>query len=470
MSNLLEGVKLPSTRDVQRYTWFAAAAAYLVVMVVSAGFLSWDIWAALVIGPILFMASLPLLRFGLRKETDPRIFKLVAVALVAKLLGGVARYVLTYELYDRADADEYHRVGTLLARGFWDGTWAQVMDAEVPKLTGTPFIRLVTGVLYIGTGPTKLGGFLIFSWLSFLGLFLFYKALTLGFPEANRFRYAILLFFLPSLVYWPSSLGKEAWVCMALGLTTYGVAMILTHRPLGYPTAGLGLLASAMPRPHITALCAASLVVAYVLRRRAWSESRMGPVGKVFGIVVLLGVGAFVAVSAASFFKLNETQEAAPSVSSVLDYANLQSEQGGSEFEAARVKSPAEFPGAALAVLFRPYPWEANSAQALVTSAEGTVLLVLFATSVGRLLKVPSLMLRVPYVAYCVSYTAMFIIAFSSIGNFGIITRQRTQVMPFLLVLLAIPTEARRAQNRPPTLEERAHDLATAPRSAGLRS
>jgi hypothetical protein len=33
----------------------------------------------------------------------------------------------------------------------------------------------------------------------------------------------------------------------------------------------------------------------------------------------------------------------------------------------------------------------------------------------------------------------MFVIAFSSIGNFGILTRQRTQVFPFVLVLLAVP-------------------------------
>jgi hypothetical protein len=33
----------------------------------------------------------------------------------------------------------------------------------------------------------------------------------------------------------------------------------------------------------------------------------------------------------------------------------------------------------------------------------------------------------------------MFVIAFSSIGNFGIMTRQRTQVFPFVLVLLCLP-------------------------------
>ncbi len=468
MSTVARHMKLPSTRDVQRYSWFAAAAAYIVVMTISASFLSWDIWAALVIAPILVAVSLPLLRFGLRKETDSRIAKLVVVALLAKIFGAVARYALTFELYGRADADAYHDSGAALARAFWDGNLNQVMEIHAPKLSGTPFINIVTGFFYVGTGPTKLGGFLIFSWLSFLGLFLFYKAIVIGFPEANRFRYAVLVFFLPSLVYWPSSLGKEAWICFALGVTTYGVALILRHQPLGYPVAGLGLLGTAMPRPHITALCAVSLLVAYMLRRKAWRESKLGPVGKVVGIVVLVGVGAFVATSAASFFKLDEVHQG--SVTEVLDYAGKQSGQGGSEFEAARVKSPAEFPGAALAVLFRPYPWEVSSAQGLLSSIEGMLLLVLFGATASRLLRLPALMFRVPYVAYCVSYTAMFIIAFSSIGNFGIMTRQRTQVMPFLLVLLAIPLEPRREPEPTPTLEQRARHLARAPRAAGPRS
>ena len=39
------------------------------------------------------------------------------------------------------------------------------------------------------------------------------------------------------------------------------------------------------------------------------------------------------------------------------------------------------------------------------------------------------------------------VFAFSSVGNFGIITRQRTQVFPFVLVLLALPLPVRRSES-----------------------
>jgi hypothetical protein len=94
------------------------------------------------------------------------------------------------------------------------------------------------------------------------------------------------------------------------------------------------------------------------------------------------------------------------------------------------------------------------------------MLLILGAASFTRLLRLPKLIFQVPYVAYVVTYTIMFVIAFSSIGNFGILTRQRTQVLPLVVVLLALPAEAARSKvpAPTPTLEERTRALA---RSSG---
>lgn len=45
---------------------------------------------------------------------------------------------------------------------------------------------------------------------------------------------------------------------------------------------------------------------------------------------------------------------------------------------------------------------------------------------------------RAPYLAFVATYRLLFIIAFSNFGNFGILARQRAQLLPFVLVLLAI--------------------------------
>ena len=468
MTGFRRRVRVPTSSEVSRYSWFVAAIAYVFVMTASASSMTWDTWTPLVLAPVLFAIPIPLLKRGLRKDPDPRIGQLVVIAFVAKMLGAVARYALTYGLYERADATSYHESGARLAAAFWDGSYARVAEVEVPELTGTPFINQVTGLLYIVTRPTLLGGFIVFAWLSFLGLFFFYKAVVVGFPAANHRRYAYLVFFLPSMLYWPSSIGKEAWICFGLGLASYGIALITRHHPLGYPLAGLGLLATAGPRPHITVLCVVSLMLAFVLRRRSWRDSTLGPVGKVVGIVVLMAVGVAVVSKAASFFEVDSVS--GDSVTEVLDYAGKQSGQGGSEFEAVRPKSPSEFPSAVLAVLFRPWPWEASSSQALIASAEGTVLLVLGAASVKQLMRLPKYLFQVPYVAYALTYTVMFVIAFSSIGNFGILTRQRTQVLPLVLVLLVLPRDTKTLDEEAPTIEELARLLARSPGRPGPRS
>jgi hypothetical protein len=48
-------------------------------------------------------------------------------------------------------------------------------------------------------------------------------------------------------------------------------------------------------------------------------------------------------------------------------------------------------------------------------------------------------MRRQPYVALAGTFTLLFVIAFSSLPNFGLLARQRVQLYPFFLVLLSIP-------------------------------
>ena len=54
----------------------------------------------------------------------------------------------------------------------------------------------------------------------------------------------------------------------------------------------------------------------------------------------------------------------------------------------------------------------------------------------------PLELLRRPYVAFALVYTFAFIYAFSSLGNFGILARQRSQLLPVLFVVLCIPKRA----------------------------
>ena len=89
--------------------------------------------------------------------------------------------------------------------------------------------------------------------------------------------------------------------------------------------------------------------------------------------------------------------------------------------------------------MFRPFPWQANNAQALIAAAESGFILVIFVTSWRRIAGALRAVVRTPYVVLCCTYTVLFVYGFSAFSNAGILVRQRVQVLPFVLVLVCWP-------------------------------
>jgi hypothetical protein len=434
-----------------------AVAVYLVVVGWAMGNASFDIWGALVVGPVLIAFSLPVLWRLLRNEDDPRVVRLIFAALFLKLFGSIIRYAVAFEVYGGLrDAGGYHDWGRTLAPMFRGGDFTADLGRGV---IGTGFIEIVTGVVYCFTGATQLGGFLVFSWLGFWGLFLFYRAFRIGFPDGDHFRYALLLFLLPSMLFWPSSTGKEAWMTLALGITAYGCARLLTQRRGGFSCFALGILATTMARPHMSLIVFLAIAGAYLLRRSS-NPSVLSPAAKGFGIVTLLVVGLVVVGQTETFLGVDRLDTG--SVSKERDETTEKTDEAESTFEAKKVESPIGMIGATLAVLYRPWPTEAHTAQALFASLEGMVLLVLTCLSVRRLAAIPREMFRTAYVALALTYTLLFVYAFASVGNFGNIARQRVQLFPMALVLICVPVRAWQKDTKDPdTSSDRRPVMAT---------
>ena len=84
----------------------------------------------------------------------------------------------------------------------------------------------------------------------------------------------------------------------------------------------------------------------------------------------------------------------------------------------------------------------------LIAAAETTFILLLGVASWKRLRNVPSVAFRRPYVTFCIIYSGIFAFAWSSFTNLGALARQRVQVWPFLLLLLAVPAVSTRTSRR----------------------
>ena len=432
-------IAAPSPKAVLAAGLVTTAAWVVAVLVLMAG-TTYDIWAAPLIAPILFAVTLPILIREAKRTGDRKLLWILIGAVAIKLLGALVRFYGTFVIYDGGDAGTYHFEGIEVARALRAG----YLDGGLESLTGTFFITYATGVLYALIGPTLLGGFLFFSWLSFWGFFFFYKAFALAVPEGSKRMYAGLIFFLPSILYWPSSIGKEAWMTLALGVGSYGCAMVMKHRTLrGLLLVALGIWAAGVVRIPVAGMLGVALAGAYLLRKPRPELRQLAPIAKLISVAVLVAFAVFLIGKTEDFLQVDDIASeglfSSSGIETALQNTAARSDYGGSEFEPAIVTSPIKFPMAAVTVLFRPFPHEAGNIQAILTALEGTALMLLTLIRWRWILAALKSVRRQPYVAFAVLFVVMFVVGFSSFPNFGLLVRQRVQVLPFLLVLLCIP-------------------------------
>jgi hypothetical protein len=397
----------------------------------------------LVLVPLFIMALAPWLSRMARAETA---FKLLPIMVLGLLLRYLSAY---FRLENAADAIYYHRSGTLLAPEFRALNFAVETKGEIP---GTGTVRYVSGLVSVFTGSSIFAEFLVFTTFAFIGVVFFYKAFITALPNGDRRRYALLVFLWPSMAYWPSSVGKEAIMTFTVGLASYGAARLFQHKRGGIVMLGLGVWATLMVRPHIALTILIAVFLGFVFARRS-SNSAATAAGKVMAVFVVIIVGGLVMGRTATFLEVESLDSGG--IESALETTTDQTSQGGSEFSPMKADNPARLPGAIVTVLFRPFPNESHNAESFGTSLEGFLLLILIVMSWSRLRELPRALLREPYVMYAMTAMLLFCFLFSYVANFGILARQRTQILPLLFVLIAfIPKPERRRRGDEPSGDE----------------
>jgi hypothetical protein len=391
---------------------------------------------AIAVVPAIVFITAVMARALAKQDRDPTVVPLLLGAVSLKLLGSAVRFWTAYSIYDGGiDAGVYDKAGRGLA-----AQWRQLnFTYDIPgKLVGTNFVKLLTGVVYTVTPATEISGFLMFSWVGFLGFVLFWRAFRLAVPEGDSRKYALLVLLLPSLVYWPSSIGKEAWMMLALGITAYGAARVAIARTSsGLACILLGTAAIIGVRPHVAICLFAGLTALMLVVCTQWKRMQRPVVPMIALLVLFLAANVVVQQTKKYLGVESLTQEA---VTRTLDEATRRSSQGGSEFTPVRVNNPIKFPLGFGTVFYRPFPIEVHNPQQLIASLEGLILLAATMLSWRSLASIPRRLRASPYLAYALAFIVAFVVAFSAFSNFGLLARQRTQVLPLYLVFLALPS------------------------------
>lgn len=419
---------------------------------------------------LLIALYIPIVAAMARQEANVKVARAIWIGFFAKLFGYVLRYTVISGAYEGGDTGGYHRAGATLARSYRNGDFFVPVPGNA-RGAGTLNLRVIVGLIYTVTGSSLLVGALVFSLLSFTGFVLCVKAFRLAVPDGDHARYARLVLLVPSMLFWPSTIGKDAWMLLGIGIVAYGGARLYTRSIGGLVLIAGGSVALALIRPHIALLAFGAAAVALLFRRAGQTRRRrMNLLGKLILLVPLALASLMLLASAESFLKIDDLS--LEGVQAAGSQVGERSDKGGSAFAPAPVESPVDLPWALVTVLFRPFPFEASNALSFGIALEGIFLILLTVLSWRRILAAVRALLRSPFLVLCGIYTLAFAVAFSNIANFGILARQRVQVLPFFFAFLAAVSsvaarEVRAAEpEAPPSPAEGAGDAGPGPARA----
>jgi hypothetical protein len=372
----------------------------------------------------------------------------LVVGVAVKLLASALRYYTVVDEYGGlGDATLYDQWG----RRYFE-SWTSGSDEPDPTGKGsaeTNWLRWFTGVVYFIFGPDIITGFLVFGLFAVVGSYLWYRAAAEAVPFLDKRLFFALVFFVPSIAFWPSSIGKESLMQLGVGGLALGTALVFRQRLLR------GLLV-ALPfgwlvwrvRPHLLAIVVFAAGVAYLLGRvrksaAPTSMSLTRPIGMV--IVVIL---VFFAISEGAEF-LGMEQFSLDAVEEQLQENEETTAQGGSQFESGgSTLTPLTLPEGVMTVLLRPFPWEVQTSLQILASLEGVAIAVFI---LWRLRSVALSLRRArttPFLMYCWTLILLYAVAFSSIANFGLLVRQRSLAFPAMFVIVALDLKRAQADER----------------------
>lgn len=363
-----------------------------------------------------------------RRRLPPELASLFVLGIVLRIVGSTARIEVMEQVYSGVgDAKMYYDFGVEYANRIqnFDFSFVTGDDSPSERWWGTQFVRSVTAFVVLLTAGSFRATFFVFSLFAYAGLVLCALAFGQAFGKGSEPTYARWIWLWPSLCFWPSSIGKDALMALAGGLAIYGYVG-QGGRPRWIAFA-LGVALGGAIRPHVAALIALAALLAEVTSTGPLlTARRMGGIVAAT-IIVALGVSAGLSQLGLDDADLEGIQEE-------FDYRSDQTAQGGSRIEVSSGWSAV--PMAFITILMRPFPWEARGI-VLLSAAEMTLfwsLVVIRRRHVRALLGTfrsnAFLRYAVPFV---LGISLMYGLAFA---NLGIIARQRSIILPFMLVLL----------------------------------
>ena len=222
-------------------------------------------FAALVVGALLFAAGRPIIVKVAALEGKPWLVRILTISLALHLLAGPGQiWVIDHFYHGVADWNRYVSRGAVLAPNFRHFDF-HIVPGSIGGIVNNGSVSIAAGIVFAIFGINQIAAFFVFGWLSWLGTILFFRAFSLTFGGVGSRRYAYLIFFLPSIIFWTADTSKEAIMLISLGVASYGAARVLAHRRGGISLVIVGCAIGILVRPNELLVAMAGFTVAMMV-------------------------------------------------------------------------------------------------------------------------------------------------------------------------------------------------------------
>lgn len=363
-------------------------------------------------------------------DGDHFLAQVMLIGFLVKIAGVSALMATVVHVYDSVgDVFYYYFTAASIAdKHALTGHWTILQP-----YWSTNFIVMLTSWMMYVIGKSFQSLMVVYALFSYWGQYLFYRSFCIGFPNQDRRTAALFMFFLPSVVFWTSTIGKDAIVFFCIGLCCYGFArMSQAHDPSALLIVLVSLGGVMLVRPHVAGMLAISMGGAYLVTRN--SGGSLGVAVKCIGVPTLLLASVYFVNQASSFMELKDVGGTGKRLERA-GQVNLQVEgtKMGSSLTFRLLAAPF--------LLFRPFPWEVRNPQMAICSIEGFTLMIFFWKRRKAVLPTMQRCRESPFFLFSWIYLVEFSFLFAgAMTNFGLLARERDMLIPVaVMTFLSVP-------------------------------
>jgi hypothetical protein len=424
----------------------------------------------------LFMAVAILLCGGMwgfivhHKHRDNPHYRFYSWALMAKLFAGFVFCLLYMTFYEGDTLDYFHGMNSLnnvatdnfghyldlLFKGnkpeFYSYFNTETMhpDAHMWRDPKSFFvIRFLSPFAALGFGSYVITTMLI-SWVSFTFLWKMYLTFARLYPTLD-FKMAIAILFMPSVIFWGSSVLKDTIMMAAVAAFTVS---FLNMAVKGKVTLGsmLSLLISSWLMISIKAYILIAMIPGAAIwfahgRILAIKSQFMRYATYPFMMAISLAVGVVVLSSlGSSFGEYGSMDKMVAKAQLTQEDLKRENSYGKNYYDLGKIENTPSglvklMPQAIIAGLYRPFIWEARNPFIALSGLENlfTLFLTLSILYRTKVYKMFSYIGRDPILIFTLLYTIMFAFGIGlATANFGALVRYRIPGLPFLMLSLFV--------------------------------